>query len=144
MGAADRPFITKLVEDVVKSQGLLPEFYWPPTMLEDELKESVSWGCFLNDELAAVVLLREMPDVGEISLLATAPDYRRKGCMEFLLRGLFDAIGHNREIWLEVHENNHQAQQLYKKLGFRRDGVRSHYYKDGGSAVLYSRSRVER
>jgi len=144
MGPLDRPFIRKLVEAVIASQGLRAEFYWPPDMLTEEMEQSVSWGCFINDELAAVVLIREMPDVGEISLLATSPDYRRKGCMEFLLAAIIDAIGHKREIWLEVHSGNIQAQQLYKKLGFRQDGVRPRYYKDGGSAVLFSRSRTER
>ena len=144
MGPLDKPVIRKLVEAVVAAQGLRAEFYWPSEMLTEEMEQSVAWGCFLNDELAAVVLYREMPDVGEISLLATHPDYRRKGCMQFLLRGVIDAIGHKREIWLEVHEGNTQAQDLYRKLGFRQDAIRPRYYKDGGAAVLFSRSRSVR
>ena len=144
MGPLDRPSIRKLVEAVISSQGLRAEFYWPSQMLTEEMEQAVAWGCFQHDELAAVVLMREMPDVGEISLLATHPDYRRKGCMGFLLQAIIDAIGHKREIWLEVHEGNVQAQQLYKKLGFRQDAIRPHYYKDGGAAVLFSRSRTVR
>jgi Acetyltransferases len=144
MGPLDRPTIRKLIEDVISSQGLRAEFYWPPEMLKEEMEQAVAWGCFKNDELTAAVLIREMPDVGEISLLATHPDYRRQGCMEFLLRGIIDAIGQKREIWLEVHEGNTQAQQLYKKLGFRQDAIRPRYYKDGAAAVLFSRSRTVR
>jgi ribosomal-protein-alanine N-acetyltransferase len=58
--------------------------------------------------------------------------------MEKLMRHLIDSKGQGRELWLEVHEVNVSAQNLYEKLGFRLSGRRPRYYKDGATALLYS------
>lgn len=50
-----------------------------------------------------------------------------------------NALGsQRREIWIEVHENNHPARSLYEKLGFLQVGKRPRYYSDGGAGILYS------
>ncbi|MNJ98520.1 ribosomal-protein-alanine N-acetyltransferase [compost metagenome] len=127
-----------VVKAVLQAQGLKAEFYWPEDMLGEELEQTEALGIFKGGELAGFVLYRLLPMAWEISLVATSPRFRRQGLMETLLAQLINAKGQGMELWLEVHENNVSAQNLYEKLGFRRTGVRTKYYKDGASAFLYS------
>jgi ribosomal-protein-alanine N-acetyltransferase len=131
-----------LVQTVVQSQGLKAEFYWTPEMILDELSTTEGVGIFKGSQLAGVILYRVLPMAWEISLVATHPQFQRRGLMEILIRHLSDACrqgnSEERELWLEVHERNQGAQNLYEKLGFRQIGQRNRYYKDGGTALLYS------
>jgi ribosomal-protein-alanine N-acetyltransferase len=58
--------------------------------------------------------------------------------MEKLLNHIIAAKGQDQELWLEVHEANQAARQLYQKLGFKETGKRKRYYKDGGTAILFA------
>lgn len=133
-----KPAMRALVEAVHMDQGLLPSFYWPGDLLGAEMATAEALGVFEGQILAGFVLYREMPDVWEISLVASHPQWRRRGLMEVLLKHMAAAKGHGRSIWLEVHEENVGAQKLYEKLGFREVRRRPRYYKDGASAILYS------
>lgn len=80
---------------------------------------------------------------GEMQILniATAPEYRRRGGAELLLRQALErglSLGME-SAWLEVRRSNQGAIQLYQRLGFKVDGVRSGYYRDGEDALLMSR-----
>jgi [ribosomal protein S18]-alanine N-acetyltransferase len=92
-------------------------------------------------QLAAFVLYRRLGEVLEISWLATAVGWQKQGLMSCLLRqlaGASKAPGGPVEIWLEVHEKNLGARNLYEKLGFRVTSRRPNYYPDGGAAILLS------
>jgi ribosomal-protein-alanine N-acetyltransferase len=135
-----KPAIRELVKAVIAESGLHAQFYWPVDMLDAEMMSAEMIGVFEGTELAGVILYRELPEAWEISLVATDPRFRRRGFMEFLMKHLNNAKGQNREIWLEVHEENISAQKLYEKLGFRETRRRPRYYKDGATAILYSRA----
>lgn len=134
--------IFRVVQAVIRGQGLKAEFYWPDGMLSEELEVTEAVGLFKGRVLAGLVLYRVLPMAWEISMVATDPQFRRQGLMEVLISHLINARGQGegeaKELWLEVHEANSGAQNLYEKLGFRRIGVRNRYYKDGGTALLYS------
>ncbi len=127
-----------LVKEVVDQQGLIAEFFWPEEMLGPELMSAEAVGVFQGSQLVGFVLYRDNSQIWEISLVASHPRFRRQGYVQELLRYLIGAKGQEREIWLEVHEKNLKAQNLYEKLGFRRTGQRPRYYKDGAMAILYS------
>lgn len=133
-----KPAMRALVEAIHAEQGLVPSFYWPQDLLGAEMATAEALGVFEGEVLAGFVLYRELPDVWEISLVASHPQWRRKGMMEALLRHMAAAKGQGRALWLEVHEENVGAQKLYEKLGFREVRRRPRYYKDGASAILYS------
>lgn len=133
-----KPAMRALVEAVHAEQGMQASFYWPMDLLGAEMATAEAVGVFEGDVLVGFVLYRETPDVWEISLVVTHPQYRRRGCMESLLGHLVAAKGQERAIWLEVHEENISAQKLYEKLGFREVRRRPRYYKDGATAILYS------
>ena len=89
-------------------------------------------------QVLAFLLFRELVDAWEISLLATAPDARGQGLMKQLFARLFAEKPLDKAVWLEVHEGNQAARNLYESLGFKQTGLRPRYYADGGSAVLYN------
>ena len=134
----DSPAVLALVEEIEKAQGLGADFFWPQEELQGELWTAEGWGAFHEDRLLAFFLYRFNPQAFEISVLATGLQDRRQGWMEKLLAKAIDALSQEREIWLEVHENNKAAQKLYEKLGFSRVGERPSYYRDLKKAYLYS------
>lgn len=127
-----------LIKDVLEHQGLIPEFFWPEEMVGPELLTADAVGIFEGSVLAGFVLYRDNSQAWEISLVASHPRYRRAGYIKTLLQHLIVAKGQGRELWLEVHEQNLKAQNLYEKLGFRRSGLRPHYYRDGATAFMYT------
>lgn len=134
-----KPAMRALVEAVHQDQGMLAQFYWPQDLLGAELATAEAVGIFSGTNLAGFVLYRELDRAWEISLVASHPKFRRQGLMEKLFAYLIAAKGQERELWLEVHEENVAAQKLYEKLGFKEVRRRPRYYKDGGSAILYTR-----
>lgn len=75
----------------------------------------------------------------EIQNIAIAPDARRNGAAEALLRSVLD-VCHSEgceSVFLEVRQSNLPARALYEKLGFCNYGVRKDYYsKPTEDAVL--------
>ena len=115
-----------------------------PSWTESQLSQEITDQFFLEGrnavgELTAFILFRKTPEAYEISYLATHPQAKRKGVMAGLLRSLVAlAKVASTNVWLEVHESNLPAQNLYKKIGFIECGRRPKYYPDGGSAILYN------
>lgn len=67
----------------------------------------------------------------DITNVCVAPDFRRKGIAEEMLKFLI-AEGRKKKIdifFLEVRESNHAAISLYEKLGFQRIGMRKNFYE---------------
>jgi ribosomal-protein-alanine N-acetyltransferase len=84
-----------------------------------------------------------IPAAGEAELLrvAVAPAARRKGLGRELLRGCEAAlrlagIGALR---LEVRVSNDAARSLYESEGWRMEGLRPRYYRNGEDAALYGK-----
>ncbi|WP_415064037.1 GNAT family N-acetyltransferase [Bdellovibrio sp.] len=140
LSSSHKPSMRSLVEAIHAEQGLLPQFYWPKDLLGAEMATAEAVGVFEGEQLVGFVLYRELPQAWEISLVACHPQFRRRGYMERLFDHLIAAKGQDRELWLEVHEENVPAQKLYEKLGFKEVRRRPRYYMDGGTAILYTRS----
>lgn len=79
-----------------------------------------------------------MVDEAHITTIAMHPDFRRLGLGEFLLVALIDisyTIG-AKWVTLEVRVSNYNAQNLYRKYGFREAGLRHRYYSDNQEDAL--------
>ncbi len=137
--------ISELIYQNMLSLGHPAFFNWSNGAMLAELKQaSQVWVAEENAQILAFIVLRELSDAWEVSALASNPLFWGRGCMSSLLSDVIERFtrGDNgKEIWLEVHEENHPARQLYQKLGLVEVGRRSRYYSDGGSAVLYSYQR---
>jgi ribosomal protein S18 acetylase RimI-like enzyme len=95
-----------------------------------------------HDQVSAFILFRDLGEALEIEMLATHPDFLRQGIMTRLLAEVFRRAQNDetrlKAVWLEVHEHNALARQLYEKSGFNIVGKRPRYYSDGGAAILYN------
>lgn len=85
--------------------------------------------------------LRDVAGEGELLLLVVHPRLQRRGLgrrqLELLLQRA-DELGLN-PVHLEVREDNGAAISLYRRLGFRDQGRRPRYYRDGTAALLMGR-----
>jgi ribosomal-protein-alanine N-acetyltransferase len=83
--------------------------------------------------LAGFVVAAVLPGgEAELESIVTALPHQRRG----VARELFAKLKHElrrqgvREVFLEVREANHSAQEFYRFLGFREEGRRRGYYSD--------------
>jgi peptide alpha-N-acetyltransferase len=74
---------------------------------------------------------------GYVAMLATRPDYRRRGIASALVRRAVLQMKREGcdEVVLETECSNLAAQRLYEKLGFTRDRLLFRYYLSGSDAL---------
>jgi ribosomal protein S18 acetylase RimI-like enzyme len=111
---------------------------WTESQTAEECLEAHGWVSLCADRLDAFILYRDQGAAWEISFLTTGPAARGQGLMRDLIVKMKAELPADKEIWLEVHELNLPARQLYEKVGFQQTGQRPRYYSDGGSSVLYT------
>ena len=86
-------------------------------------------------------------DEGQITNIATHPDYRRQGIGDSIVRALIRYAEEEKIslISLEVRESNHAAKALYEKLGFRAVGIRKNFYtspRENGIVMTKNRGEL--
>jgi ribosomal-protein-alanine N-acetyltransferase len=95
-------------------------------------------GSGLSQPLAAYCFFWLLGPEIHLLNLAVRPEYRRRGLGRRLLGAMLD-IGHRaggKYVFLEVRQNNREAQGLYLSSGFTVTGRRPGYYEDGEDAHL--------
>ncbi len=86
----------------------------------------------------AFILYRLAADEAEILTLATEPAARQKGLASALVKAAATRLRADaaKSLFLEVATDNHAAQALYRKLGFKQAGRRRSYYeRQDGPAI---------
>lgn len=80
--------------------------------------------------VAGFILYTLVAGEGEILTIATAPQWRRYGIGEQLVKASLSHLNAERAqaMFLEVGQSNHAALALYKKHGFVEVGLRKNYY----------------
>lgn len=78
---------------------------------------------------------------GELLRIAVAPTARRQGHARALLLASEKALRAEgiTELFLEVRISNAPARALYEAMGWRPQGLRKRYYRDGEDAATYSK-----
>ena len=128
--------IKKVTEDMLADIAALErECFaepWSETSLGLLLGErAVGFAAFVDGRLAAYAGMTYVLDEGQITNIATYPEFRRQG----LARALLDALdGYSKEngiafLSLEVRESNTAARALYASCGWCDVGVRKNFYK---------------
>jgi ribosomal-protein-alanine N-acetyltransferase len=105
---------------------------------ELEEKERPGIGLGQGQELLAMACGWLVVDELHITLVAVAPDQRRRGFGRQVLAALLDRAvlrGATRAT-LEVAAGNGPGQGLYGSLGFRTAGIRHGYYRNGEDALI--------
>ena len=98
-----------------------------------------------DEEPCGFFISRKVADEEELLMIAVDPQYQNKGIGIVLLEQLIsNAISNNiASVFLEVRSNN-PAQNLYKKFGFEKVGLRPAYYTGEGQekfdALTYKKS----
>ena len=111
---------------------------WNDKQVIEELTQGWGWGLFVDGQVQAFILGRQVADHWEINLLATRPGGWHKGQMKTLLSYVLEQRPKNCSIWLEAHEENVPALRLYESLGFEQVGLRPSYYGLDQASVLYT------
>ncbi|MCD6727622.1 MAG: ribosomal protein S18-alanine N-acetyltransferase [Solirubrobacteraceae bacterium] len=89
-----------------------------------------------DGRLAGYVICSRYDDVWHVMSVAVDPARRRQGIATRLLERIFDQVGHDARVTLEVRPSNLGAIALYERLGFLAAGSRRRYYQDNGEDAL--------
>ena len=116
---------------------------WSKNSLELLTKEGIGMGmvCRRDGKVVAYGGMLCVVDEGQITNIATHPDYRRQGYGAAVVEAIKKHAKNNRldVITLEVRESNTAAIRLYTEHGFKVDGKRKDFYtKPTENAVLMS------
>jgi ribosomal-protein-alanine N-acetyltransferase len=106
------------------ARAFAPERGWTADEFEDLI---ASPHVRLLTRPGGMLLVRTVAGEAEILTLAVAPDHRRRGIADALLRDWLSTTDAE-EAFLEVAADNAAAQHLYQKHGFARAGLRKGYY----------------
>ncbi len=106
---------------------------WSRNSLELLTKEGIGVGmvCSSGGVVCAYGGMIVAVDEGQITNIATHPDFRRMGYGRAIVESLIKYAKYNglASISLEVRESNKAAIELYTKLGFKVEGKRKDFYK---------------
>lgn len=86
---------------------------------------------FMYKDIAYLILIDSL-DVYEIFEIAVLPEYRNKG----IATKLIEKITLDKDVLLEVCENNLSAINLYKKNNFKEISIRKNYYNDKNAIIM--------
>lgn len=108
---------------------------WSPDLMAAELASPHTMYVVVEsgDEIVAYAGLSAPAGAGQgdIQTIAVDPTHRRLGIGTVLMRELLGAARARgaSEVFLEVRADNPGAEELYRRHGFARIGVRPHYYQ---------------
>ncbi len=106
---------------------------WSRNSLELLTKDGIGVGmvCSSGGIVCAYGGMIVAVDEGQITNIATHPDFRRMGYGRAIVESLIKYAKYNglASISLEVRESNKAAIELYTKLGFKVEGKRKDFYK---------------
>ena len=94
--------------------------------------------CLEDGRVVAYAGMLTVLDEGQITNVATDPDYRRRGFAAAVIEELITVAQQRglREITLEVRESNDAAIALYSRFGFESVGRRPRFYTHPVEAAL--------
>lgn len=113
---------------------------WSAAQWQSELADPrrPGMGLWQTDTLVAMASGWLVVDELHITLVAVAPEQRRRGLGRQVLEELLVVARHQgaQHATLEVATTNGAAVALYRSLGFRDAGLRRGYYRNGDDALI--------
>lgn len=120
---------------------------WSERSFEDETENTLAvyFAAEDNGVIAGYCGFWQVAGEGDITNIAVAPEYRRRGLGSHLLeRALREAERLKLcSMTLEVRKSNEAAKALYGKFGFEPVGVRVRYYSDNNEDALIMMRRLK-
>lgn len=101
----------------------------------------VIYGLLDDEKLIGYIYYLKSLDEGEIYQLGIKKEYQNNKLGELLLsKSLLELKKEGiKNIFLEVRDNNNQAINLYKKVGFKQISIRKKYYDNNIDALIYKK-----
>ncbi len=128
------------IEGVADLEKLCFAEPWSAKSLELLLNDGIGVGmvCRKDGIVCAYGGMLVAVDEGQITNIATHPDFRRMGYGKAVVESLIRYAKNNRleSISLEVRESNKAAIQLYTSLGFKVEGKRKDFYTKPTESAL--------
>ena len=122
----------KTLDGVAELEKLCFSQPWSRNSLELLTKDGIGVGmvCSRDGKVCAYGGMMVAVDEGQITNIATHPDYRRQGFGRAVVESLIKYAKMNGldSISLEVRESNRAAIDLYLSLGFKVEGKRKDFY----------------
>jgi [ribosomal protein S18]-alanine N-acetyltransferase len=115
-------------------------FDWGPIELEESFKYNEVWGLINENDIVGFAIIADRSVAWELLSICVSRPHHGKKWGEYFLRQLITAKQQKPEWWLEVHEKNEIAQKLYLSCGFKPQGRRLRYYKDGAAAIIMTKT----
>lgn len=114
---------------------------WSENLIRNELNDENKRYVLVYEDgkLAGYGGFNRVLDEGQINNIAVGKFYRRKGYGSLILSRFFSLAPELgiKSFTLEVRESNLPARRLYEKAGFKLEGVRKGYYRNGENACIY-------
>lgn len=105
-------------------------------------QENIYLVCVIGEKVAGYCGLWTVLGEGNITNMAVAEEYRRKGIAEALMKEM-EQRGRKKDVtvfFLEVRESNNPARKLYEKAGYEQIGIRKNFYeKPSENAIIMSK-----
>ena len=140
-------FSAEHVQAVADLETLCFSDPWSVNSISSELTNPLSlWIVALDGEkVAGYVGSQSVMGWADMMNIAVAPEYRRKGIGEQLVRTLISRLKDQQvtRLTLEVRVSNASAIALYEKLGFQQVGCRPNYYHNPREDALILRKEWE-
>lgn len=114
---------------------------WPREDMEYEITQNKAARYYVLEENGTVQAYAGMwflPGEGHVTSVAVHPDARGRGYGESIVERMMHEAAELGAAFLslEVRQGNLPAQMLYKKLGFKKAGIREGYYDDTGEDAI--------
>ena len=143
------PIIRKLTADDAASVAFIEEQCfaepWSASSLL-MLTQANAFGivCKIDGTLAAYGGMICVLDEGQITNIATLPDFRRRGLAKKVLLAMLDEARERKLsfVTLEVRESNAAAIALYEQLGFVKLGKRPNFYRKPTEAAVIMEKKL--
>lgn len=119
------------IMEIEKDSFVIP---WSRAAVEKELSNNLAIYAVVkeNDKVVGYGGMWHVVNEGHITNIAVHKDYRRKGIGNIIVNKLIE-IAEEKEmigLTLEVRKSNFPALELYRKNGFKLEGIRPEYYED--------------
>ena len=128
--------IKKITEDMLADVAKLEQECFAEPWSETSLgllvsERAVGFAALVDGRLAAYAGMTHVLDEGQITNIATYPEFRRRGLARMLLGALDEYSKKNGIAFLslEVRESNAAARALYASCGWADAGLRRKFYR---------------
>ena len=143
--------IKRITEDMLAEVAKLERTCFSEPWSEQSLRlligeRAVGFAAFVDGRLAAYAGMLCVLDEGQITNIATYPEFRRQGLARMLLDAIDEYSYENGIAFLslEVRDSNTAARTLYASCSWREAGARKNFYKlPTEDAVIMTKTLVE-